>query len=157
LSEQDFEETYNSSKFIEETVWTWCSEDATVSWSSDEVLLLRMTKGHVRSTTFPVDTRLGEVAEWLNEGYVPVFPIQEYSSSRSLPKDRSSISFRKRTIANVFGDRLNPKNHGISFFLGPVEGKLCFKMILSDLATLKLVMKTRLSESKSIDISASWR
>jgi len=51
------------------------------------------------------------------------------------------IKFSERSIADVFGGRINNKQTGIAFFVGPVEGKVCFKMILSDLNTLKALVK----------------
>jgi len=45
--------------------------------------------------------------------------------------------FRKQTISEAFGDRLDSTKHGVTFFVGPVDGKVSFKMSICDLKELE--------------------
>ena len=77
--------------------------------------------------------RMEELADWLNEdtNSKNLLPI---SKSFSLGENNisSSVKFRKQTIAQAVGN-LDPLSQGLVFFVGPVDGKMCFKMSVCDL------------------------
>jgi len=116
-----------------------------------QVFLLYLSKRGMRSDWVSLETRLETVAAWLNEGSSYILPISEHL----FPRQRKlNTNFRKLTIAETFGDRLNPEKEGINFFIGPVDGKISFKMTVCDLGRLKRIsdsMIYRESEKESKD------
>jgi len=131
-SDWDLEENEYGSKLFGQTLSS--CENMMLPPNADDVLLVLVTKTMVKSGYFPIDKHLQEVADWVNEGFAVNLPIHEHYCSRD-PKFKPK--FYDRSIADVFGGRLHNEKMGIAFFVGPVEGKVCFKMILSDLNLLK--------------------
>jgi len=105
-----------------------------------EVLVSHISKLGLRYTTWPLNTRVEEIAAWLNLSAKRTSPISEIRSEISCSRDSPTKTFRRKTLSEVFGERLDPSKTGISFFLGPVEGKICFKMCLCDVDKLKSVI-----------------
>jgi len=103
----------------------------------NEVLVSFMSKLGLRYTTCPLNTRLEELAAWLNLGTNRILPICEISNQTIRSTGAPTTKFRRKTLSDVFGERLDPVKTGITFFLGPVEGKPCFKMNLCDVHKLK--------------------
>jgi len=50
--------------------------------------------------------------------------------------------FRKQTISETVGDCFDPLKQGLVFFVGPIDGKLCFKMSVCDLEKIKAATGT---------------
>jgi len=103
----------------------------------NEVLVSFMSKLGLRYTTCPLNTRVEELAAWLNLGTNTTLPICEISNQTIRSTGAPTKKFRRKTLSDVFGERLDPVKTGITFFLGPVEGKPCFKMHLCDVDKLK--------------------
>merc|ERR1719245_2489301 len=87
----------------------------------------------MRYSTFDLSVRMEELAEWLNEDSKVELPISEPLT----PKLASTQKFRKQTISEAFGDRLDSTTQGVTFFVGPVDGKVSFKMSICDLKKLE--------------------
>jgi len=109
--------------------------------SGNEVLLSFLSKLGLRYTTCPLNTRLEEVAAWLNLSTNRTLPICEISNETIRSVNAPTKTFRRKTLSEVFGERLDPSKTGITFFLGPVEGKTFFKMILCDVDKLKRAIR----------------
>jgi len=116
-------------------------EDGLFSDVGNEVLVLFLSKLGLRYTTFPLTTRLEEVAMWLNLSTNRTLPICEIRNETIRPNNAPKKTFRRRTLSEVFGERLDPSTNGITFFLGPVEGKTFFKMSLCDVDKLKRAIR----------------
>jgi len=97
-----------------------------------QVFLLYLSKKGKRSDWVSLETRLENVAAWLNEGSTYRLPISEPVSTR---QQKFTKNFRKLTIKEAFEGRLTEKE-GINFFIGPVDGKMSFKMTVCDLRML---------------------
>jgi len=132
-SDWNVEESDDSSIMFESA-----SEDMVLSFRNGEVLLTLITKVMTKFRYFPMDKRLQQVTEWLNEGFARNIPIHGH---HHLKGPKSMNKFRERSIADIFGDRLNIRKNGIVFFVGPVEGKICFNMMLSDLKMIKSAIR----------------
>jgi len=109
--------------------------------AGNEVLLSFLSKLGLRYTTCPLNTRLEEVAAWLNLSTNRTLPICEISYETIRSGNAPTKTFRRKTLSEVFGERLDPSKTGITFFLGPVEGKTFFKMILCDIDQLKRAIR----------------
>jgi len=105
-----------------------------------EIFLTYMSKMGMRYTSVPWDIRIEEIATWLNKGSTPTIPI-----SRDITPKRLMVknfrNFPKLTLLEIFGDRLDPEKAGITFFMGPVEGKLSFKMSVCNLKLLQRAIR----------------
>jgi len=97
-----------------------------------QVFLLYLSKKGKRSDWVSLETRLEKVAAWLNEGSSYRLPISEPVSTG---QQKFRKNFRKLTIKEAFEGRLTEKE-GINFFIGPVDGKMSFKMTVCDLRML---------------------
>jgi len=119
-----------------------------------EIFLMYNSKKGMRYTSAPWDRRIEEVAAWLNRGLFKAIPISRQIHPKSLQVENLG-NFRKQTLREVFGDRLNPEKFGITFFIGPVEGKMSFKMSVCDLKTLERASKhnslTIISENEMVN------
>ena len=89
-----------------------------------EVLLLYHSKDGLRFTFVPQDTRLDDIAAWLNKGLPCSIPIGTNFHQNILECKNTS----KQSLLDIFGGDLNPEKEGITIFIGPIEGKICFKM-----------------------------
>jgi len=115
---------------------TYEEDDLTTDYarSKGEVFLSYMSKVGMRCTSISPDTRLEMVAAWLNEGSNHNLPI-----SQNINPDGATFQgkFRKLTISEAFGDRLDTEKQGITIFVGPVNGKMSFQMSVCDLKMLE--------------------
>jgi len=114
-----------------------------------EVLLSYHSKGGVRFTMVPLNTHLDDIAAWLNKGSQFSIPISLNNHPKLMEIKRQKKS-SKKTLSDIFGGELNTEKEGITIFIGPVEGKLSFKMSKCDLNLLQ--MMTRDSKASKIDI-----
>jgi len=101
-----------------------------------EIFLMYKSKTGIKYTSAPWDRRIEEVAAWLNRGSSKVIPISRQIHPKTLVDEKVG-NFRKQTLREVFGDGLNPEKFGITFFVGPVDGKVSFKMNVCDLMSLE--------------------
>jgi len=101
-----------------------------------EVFMSYMSKSGMIYTSAPWDMKIEEIANWLNDGSSELIPISRHIHPKRLVVETRS-NFRKQTLSEIFGDRLNPEKDGITFFVGPVEGKMSFKMSVCDLKLLE--------------------
>merc|ERR1719204_782814 len=95
-----------------------------------------MSKNKMRYRFASLDMRIEDIATWLNRGLTNNIPISEHVHSKRLIVE-NPIPFRKKSLSEVFGNRLDPEKSGITFFIGPVEGKMSFKMSVCDLKLLR--------------------
>jgi hypothetical protein len=93
----------------------------------DEVLFSYYSKGAMRFTYIPQDTHLEDVAKWLNIGSPRSIPICENINKRGLARQKPK-TFRKITLSEAFEESLDPERDGITCFIGPVEGRISYKM-----------------------------
>jgi len=105
-----------------------------------EIFLMYKSKAGMRYTSAPWDWRIEEVAAWLNRGSSKTIPISRQIHPTALMAENVG-NFRKQTFLEVFGDRLDPEKVGIIFFIGPVEGKISFKMTVCDLPLLEMATR----------------
>jgi len=99
--------------------------------SERKVLLSYYWKGGMRTTKIPLDTPLELVAKWLNKGSVKSIPISENLHPWKTKKPARGAS-SKTTLTEVFGDYLDPERDGIVCFVGPVEGRISYKMSICE-------------------------
>jgi len=107
-----------------------------------EVLVSYVTAKGMRYTFVPLDIRMEKVSVWLNQGSALPIPISEPIHPKiRRNKKKNPSEFLNLTLSELFGDRLNPEREGIIFFIGPVEGKVSFKMSLCELEALEKATK----------------
>jgi len=126
-------------------------QDQSPSWSPDlsrrmgEVLVSHVTAKGMRYTFVPSDIRLEKVSDWLNQGSAVAIPISEpyhpYHPKIRRSKKNNTSEFLNLTLSELFEDRLDPERDGITFFIGPVEGRVSFKMSLCELEALEKATK----------------
>jgi len=114
-----------------------------------EVLLSHHSKGGLRFTIVPLDTQLGDIAAWLNKGSQFSIPISLNIHPKRM-EIKSHDKSSKKTLSDIFGGDLNPEKEGITIFVGPVEGKISFKMSKCNLNLLQ--MATTIGKASTIDI-----
>jgi len=114
-----------------------------------EVLLSYHSKGRLRFTIVPVDTQLDDIAAWLNKGSKYPIPISLHNHPKIM-EIKSHQNCSKKTLSEIFGGDLNPEKEGITIFIGPVEGKISFKMSKCDLTLLRRA--TRNGKASTIDL-----
>lgn len=104
------------------------------SRSEGNVFLSYMSKGGMRYTSVSPDTRVEMVAAWLNQGSCHNLPISE-----NIHPDGAATQgkFRKLTLSEAFGDRLDSETQGITIFVGPVNGRMCYQLSICDLEMLR--------------------
>jgi len=119
-----------------------------------EVLLSFNSKGGMRSTYFPLDTRLELVAKWLSKGSPKKIPIWGSSLPRTRDK-KGPIRFHKQTLSELFEGGLDPKKDGIICFIGPVEGRISFKMSLCKREILQKATRHNGASNSVIQMSQS--
>jgi len=95
------------------------------------VSLTVVNKSGMRNGKAPINMRIEELVKWLNEGNLINLPLCEYNPWRN-PRLRPKENFQNLTILEAFGDNVNFKTQRLLFFVGPVEGKLCYKMEVCD-------------------------
>jgi len=123
-----------------------------------DVLLSYMTANGMRYAFVPPDIRLEKVSGWLNQGSAFSIPISEHvhpKLRRSVKKNPSE--FLNRTLSDVFGNGLDPERNGVAFFIGPVDGRVSFKMSLCELDALKKATRDIHSEESPFSSMASLR
>jgi len=103
----------------------------TNSKSEGKVLLSYYWKGGMRFTKLPLDTPLELVAKWLNKGSIISIPISEDLHPWKTKKMACGGS-SKKTLTEVFGDYLDPERDAIVCFVGPVEGRLSYKLSICE-------------------------
>jgi len=96
------------------------------------VLLTVVKKSGMRNGKASVGMRVEELVKWLNEDNLINLPLCEYNPKRS-PRPKPKENFQKLTILEAFGDSVNFKRQRLLFFVGPVEGKLCYNMQVCDI------------------------
>jgi len=101
-----------------------------------EIFMTCMSKSGMKYTSAPWDMKIEEIANWLNNGSSELIPISRHIHPKTFIVETTS-NFRKQTLSEIFGNRLNPEQAGITFFVGPVEGKMSFKMSVCDLKLLE--------------------
>jgi len=101
-----------------------------------EIFMTCMAKSVMKYISAPWDMKIEEIANWLNNGSSELIPISRHIHPKRFMGETTS-NFRKQTLSEIFGDRLNPEQAGITFFVGPVEGKMSFKMSVCDLKLLE--------------------
>jgi len=101
-----------------------------------EILLTYLSKSGMKYKSVPKSMQIEEVAKWLNNGSKLTIPISKHIHPRSFMAKNNS-NFRKQALSEVFGDRLDPEKVGITFFLGPIEGNMSFKMSICNLQLLE--------------------
>jgi len=107
-----------------------------------EVLVAYVTAKGMRYTFVPLDYRLGKVSVWLNQGSALPIPISEHVHPKlRRNKNKNPSEFLNLTLAELFGDRLDPERDGITFFIGPIDGRVSFKMSLCELKALEKATK----------------
>jgi len=101
-----------------------------------KVFVSYVTKDGMKWTKMNILLRMEEIAIWLNkDSNSESLPIGEFMSPR---KDiRRGTKFRKQTISETVGDCFDTLKQGLVFFVGPIDGKLCFKMSVCDLEKIK--------------------
>lgn len=121
----------------------------------DKVFVSYITKSGIKCGTKDLSMRMEELADWLNEdtNSKNMLPISK-SFSMGENSVSSSVTFRKRTIAEAVGN-LDPLSQGLVFFVGPVDGKLCFKMSICDLEHIVAVTSSEQIEEEK-KIKATW-
>jgi len=120
--------------------------------SKDKVFVSYITKRRVKSTDMDISLRMEEIAEWLNEDTnTQSLPISEFISETKHNLTRDS-KFRKQTISEAVGDSLDPMKQGLMFCVGPVDGKLCFKMSVCDLRQIKAANLYPMKSDEEISI-----
>jgi len=136
---------------------SWTKEDQRSSSSPDlsrrrgEVLVSYLTAKGMRYAFVPSDIRLEKVSFWLNQGSALSIPISEHVHPKMRRKKKYNQSeFLNLTLSELFGDRLDPERTGITFFVGPVEGRISFKMSLCELEALEKATKEIQSEESPI-------
>lgn len=141
---EDRKWTRNEHKFGES--WTTLTAvPAEYSRRRGEVLLSCMSKNGMRYTFVPMDIRIEEVAVWLNKGSgteykIPISDHVQECCFRRLNLKRIN-KFSKGTLSELFGDSFDPEKNGITFFVGPVEGVIKFKMSVCELQSLQLATR----------------
>jgi len=114
-----------------------------------EILLSYYSKRGLRYTFIPFDILLEDVASWLNKDSVHSIPISQNTRQRTLtPKSRAKPS--GQTIADIFGGDLDPEKDGITCFIGPVDGRISFKMSKCDLDQLEKLTSDRFAIASPI-------
>jgi len=111
--------------------------------TESDILLSYMSKNGMRYRFASLNMRIEDIAIWLNRGLTDTIPISEHVHSKRQILENPR-TFRKQTLLEVFGNRLDPEKSGITFFIGPVEGKVSFKMCVCD---LKLLRSARIDSS----------
>jgi len=119
----------------------------------DKVFVSYLSKWGMRYSSFELSVRMEELAEWLNEDSKVELPISEplIAKEDSLP---STEKFRKQTISEALGNSLDSSKHGVTFFVGPVDGKVSFKMSICDLKQLEnATREIKLNDEKTLPVS----
>lgn len=96
----------------------------------DKVLIWFKKKTDIKWTSKNSSARMGEVAEWLNEGVKPKCKLAIYGNTQG--KTKSGKIFEKLTIAEAVSD-LNPLRQGLVCFVGPIDTKWGFRISVCDL------------------------
>jgi len=109
----------------------------------DEIFVSYVTKSGMKWDNKDLSMRIEELTEWLNEDFkseslIPISKTIFLDSKNSTPAKK----FRKQTIAEAFGE-LDPSKHGLMFFIGPVDGKMKFKMNVCDLQNINELFPER--------------
>jgi len=117
-----------------------------------EVLLSYYSKAGLRFTFVPLKTRLDRIATWLNKDSPYSIPISHNVHSRNLGIERRKKS-NKQTLLDIFGGDLNPEKEGITCFIGPVEGRISFKMTKCDINQLQRA--TRDTKASPMSVTSS--
>jgi len=109
----------------------------------DEIFVSCVTKSGMKWDNKDLSMRIEELTEWLNEDYKSesLIPI---SKTIFLDGKNSTTGkkFRKQTIAEALVG-LDPSKHGLMFFIGPVDGKMKFKMNVCDLQNIDELFSER--------------
>jgi len=131
------------------------SEDSLLYVNNGKVFVVYMKKNGIKFGYKDLSMTMEELSDWLSEdpklkNQIPI------SKSFSLGKNNSSSLdlISERTIAETVG-KFNPMLKGLVFFVGPVEGKMCYKMCASNLKDLLALTNPRaqFDEEKSNDTS----
>jgi len=109
----------------------------------DEIFVSCVTKSGMKWDNKDLSMRIEELTEWLNEDFkseslIPISKTIFLDSKNSTPAKK----FRKQTIAEALGE-LDPSKHGLVFFIGPVDGKMKFKMNVCDLQNINELFSER--------------
>jgi len=112
-----------------------------------DVLVSYVAPKGMRYAFVPSDIRLEKVSGWLNQGSAHAIPICEHVHPKlRRPMKKNPVEFLNRTLSDLFGDELDPEKNGITFFIGPVDGRVSFKMSVCELDALKKATKDIQSE-----------
>jgi len=118
---------------------SYLSQDKATSFRKDLIFSIRV-KGHsIKHKMIEMDIPLEELALWLSEG-----SNVKCGSEEKEPKIVKMMSFRKNTIpiyskissgenegyklSDLLRNNVDSSKHGLAFFVGPVNGKLCYKI-----------------------------
>jgi len=120
--------------------------------SKDQVFISNVSKG-MKCCNKNISTPIEEVEKWLNEGVSPKtknwLPV---TTDIAWENKESGDNFENKTIAEaLYG--LNPLKHGLTCFVGPVDGKLCYKICVCDLNKIKACSFKPLDDEKNNMIS----
>jgi len=114
----------------------------------DQVFISNVSKRGMKCCSKNISTSIWEVEKWLNEGvsqntkyWLPVVTDTVGENKESADK------FENKTIAEALSG-LNPLKHGLTCFVGPVDGKLCYKICVCDLNKIKACSCKQLDDEK---------
>lgn len=164
-SQTELTDSYKIHKVATEDSWEWSASINETPQATSEmrnssfytapkknhVFVSYVTKTGMRWDHKDLSMRIEELAEWLNEDFKSEsqIPISQNISVGS-KNFRRGKKFRKQTIAEAVGD-LDPSKEGLTFFIGPVNGKLCFKMSVCDLHQIRELLSPMLHKTKDIN------
>jgi len=126
-----------------------CTILAENSRRNDEVLFSYYSNEGMRFTFVPLDVRLEDVSTWLNKSTPHTIPISDSIFTRSSQTERQG-KFSKLTLREAFQGGLDPERDGITCFLGPVEGRVSFKMSVCGLDTLQRATRDSIASPISL-------
>jgi len=115
----------------------------------DQVFISNVSKRGMKCCNKHISTTMKEVEKWLNEGVSP-------KTKNWLPvitdiaggNKQSGDKFEKKTIGEALSG-LNPLKQGLACFVGPVDGKLCYKICVCDLNKIKASCYKQLNDDKN--------
>jgi len=154
----DWEKTDRDASLFEIDEKSSCenSPRAEILRKKGEILLSYWSKGGLRFTFVPLDMQLEDVASWLNKHSAHSIPISQNTHQRILkPEFRAKPC--GQTIADIFGGDLDPEKDGITCFIGPIDGRISFKMSKCELDQLEkatrdsLAVPSPIASKKSIE------
>jgi len=117
----------------------------------DRIVTIGVSKHRVQFSEYDFDTPVENIASWLSEGALKsgkgvqspglvnniafngkMIPIRNNSSIGDLELPQLNEESREYSLRDVLGKSLDASRQGLAFFVGPVNGRMSYKMSVLD-------------------------